>query len=222
MWLTLLMLIGAVTVNWTGAALGNANTEIKNEAAIFQQLQAGTNQLLVVDSVDGVQARLRTFEKIKHRWSMKKSFAAVVGSRGVAKPGAKREGDKRTPAGIFPLTETFGYADRLQTKMPYRQSTEDDKFIDDRSSPDYNRWIQGPTSASSFEKMRRNDDLYEFGAIIDYNRNPVVPGLGSAIFLHVWENSKEGTAGCVALDKNNLVEILKWLDPAQKPHIAIH
>ena len=60
---------------------------------------------------------------------------------------------------------------------------------------------------------------YRHAVVIDYNRSPVVPGRGSAIFLHVWNENP--TSGCVAIDLDRLVEIMRWLDPAKHPKIAI-
>ena len=69
--------------------------------------------------------------------------------------------------------------------------------------------------------MKRKDDLYEIGAVIEYNTNPVVPGKGSAIFFHVWGGPDSPTAGCVAIEKPKLAEILKWLDKAKRPKMVI-
>jgi L,D-peptidoglycan transpeptidase YkuD (ErfK/YbiS/YcfS/YnhG family) len=60
---------------------------------------------------------------------------------------------------------------------------------------------------------------YEHAVVIDYNRFPVVPNRGDAIFLHVW--NENATSGCVAIDRDRLVEIMRWLDPAKAPRIAI-
>ena len=59
---------------------------------------------------------------------------------------------------------------------------------------------------------------YDHGAVIAYN-SARTPGLGSAIFLHV--SAGGATAGCVSLPAGQLVEILRWLDPARSPRIAI-
>ena len=64
-------------------------------------------------------------------------------------------------------------------------------------------------------------DLYEYGAVIGYTTAPVVPGRGSAIFLHVWGGAGRPTAGCVAVAKAELVEILRWLDRAKNPAVVI-
>ena len=64
--------------------------------------------------------------------------------------------------------------------------------------------------------MKRHDDLYKYGIVVEYNTNPVVKGRGSAIFFHNlgWPCT---TTGCVALQEGNLRELLEWLNPSKKP-----
>ena len=69
--------------------------------------------------------------------------------------------------------------------------------------------------------MKRSDQLYKYGLVIGYNRHPVVAGLGSAIFLHVWPGEGFSTSGCVALAESDMIAILGWLDPENKPLILM-
>lgn len=153
------------------------------------------------------------------------SFAVVVGKNGVAEQGQKKEGDGKTPSGLYFIGEAFGYYSSLgkKLKIDYRYITPNkrDKFIDDINSEDYNTWVIGPTHASSFEIMRRDDSLYDMGAVIEYNKYPIIKGAGSAIFLHIARPERTGTAGCIAMDKNNLSAILYWLDKEKNPQILI-
>ncbi len=148
---------------------------------------------------------------------------AVIGRNGFALPGNKREGDGRTPSGSYALGLVFGYEASADTRMPYRQAGEDDLWVDDPDAPDYNRWVKkNETSAVSFESMRRPDDLYRYGIVIEYNTDPVIPGHGSAIFLHLWSNARADTAGCVAVSEADMLKILAWLDPDARPFIVIN
>ncbi len=150
-------------------------------------------------------------------------FSAVVGRNGFAPFGEKREGDGRTPSGMYRLGDVFGYAEAVNTKMPYRQALADDLWVDDPAAPDYNRWVkQGETSAASYEKMKRDDDQYKYGVVIEYNTDPVIKGHGSAIFFHVWKRAWSPTAGCVAVSEADIRKILAWLDPAARPVILIN
>ena len=104
--------------------------------------------------------------------------------------------------------------------MPYRQATDDDFWVDDVISEDYNKWVKGKPNAVSWEKMKRDDDQYKYGVVIEYNMHPIVKGKGSAIFLHVWKGG-ESTLGCVSMSEEMILKILAWLDPAKKPLIIM-
>jgi L,D-peptidoglycan transpeptidase YkuD (ErfK/YbiS/YcfS/YnhG family) len=164
---------------------------------------------------------LYAMEKSEGNWQNAfEPFNAVIGKKGFASAGEKREGDGKTPSGIYPLKLTFGYNESAKTKMPYRQALEDDIWVDDPNSEDYNRWTKKQeTKASSYEIMKRNDDLYKYGIVIEYNTNPVIRGNGSAIFLHIWKGEGMPTAGCVAVSEEDIIKILGWLDPAASPLI---
>lgn len=138
----------------------------------------------------------------------------------------KIEGDGKAPAGIFKLGTAFGYGEKAPqgSQFPWRQATVNDFFVDDTRSPDYNRWIRlegDPAWAEdrwqSFEKMRRDDSLYEYGITVEHNTDPIVPGAGSAIFLHVWKGPGHPTAGCTAMAKENLIDLLTWIRTEKKP-----
>jgi L,D-peptidoglycan transpeptidase YkuD (ErfK/YbiS/YcfS/YnhG family) len=147
---------------------------------------------------------------------------ATIGRNGFAPPGEKREGDGRTPSGIFSLKRTFGYDRSVKTKMPYRQASEDDLWVDDPNAADYNQWVkQGETGAASYERMKREDGRYKYGIVIEYNTDPVVKGHGSAIFFHVWKRRDAPTAGCVAVSEGDIINILEWLNPGAHPLVII-
>jgi L,D-peptidoglycan transpeptidase YkuD (ErfK/YbiS/YcfS/YnhG family) len=179
--------------------------------------------VVVLKAPGALPAEVRAYQREDKGWiSALPSFGAVAGRNGMASGGTKREGDGKTPSGTYPLELAFGYARTINTRMPYRQATKEDIWVDDVNSPDYNRWVKrGATDAASFEELRRDDNLYKYGIVIGYNTNPVVRGLGSAIFVHVWKNSKTPTSGCVAMAKDDLVRLLAWLDPARKPVIVL-
>jgi L,D-peptidoglycan transpeptidase YkuD (ErfK/YbiS/YcfS/YnhG family) len=190
-------------------------------------LQENVRQmLLVTDEPFLFFTSRKVYALEKHHSSWRQAMEpmnAVVGRNGFAKAGEKREGDGRTPSGLYRLGMAFGYAPSAATKMPYRQALADDLWVDDASAPDYNRWVkQNETRALSYEKMKRDDDLYQYGIVIEYNTDPVVKGYGSAIFLHIWAGAKSSTAGCVAVSEEDILKILAWLDPAAYPVILIN
>jgi D-alanyl-D-alanine dipeptidase len=148
------------------------------------------------------------------------TFAGSIGRNGFAAIGRKREGDGKSPSGIFPLEVAFGYYPSVKTRLPYKQAAEDDFWVDDPTSEDYNTWVKGKPKTASWEKMKRDDDQYKYGVVIGYNTHPIVRGKGSAIFLHVWKDG-ESTSGCVAMPEEKVLKILAWLDPGKKPLIVM-
>jgi len=195
--------------------------------SVTQNISPDTRQILLVAD-DGFSSfaprKVYALEKTSSTWRQAMTpFDAVVGKNGFAPQGEKREGDGRTPSGVYRLETAFGYNECIDTKMPYRQALTDDLWVDDPDAPDYNRWVkQHKTRAASHEKMRRDDDLYKYGIIIEYNTDPVIKGRGSAIFLHIWKGPGSTTAGCVAASEPDILKILSWLDPAASPVIVIN
>lgn len=126
----------------------------------------------------------------------------------------KREGDGATPAGAFPLRRLLFRADRLErpvTGLPTEAIRADDGWCDDPRSPSYNRPVRLPFSASH-EKLWRDDALYDLVAVIGHNDDPPVPGMGSAIFLHVAKSDWGPTEGCVALTRDDLLRLIAACD----------
>lgn len=109
----------------------------------------------------------------------------------------------------------------ITTKLAYRQATDRDYWIDDPQSPNYNQWTEGEKPICSHEDLRRADDAYRLAAVIEYNTKPIVPGRGSAIFLHIWSGPGQPTAGCVALSGEHVEKLLQWLDRVAQPSMAI-
>jgi L,D-peptidoglycan transpeptidase YkuD (ErfK/YbiS/YcfS/YnhG family) len=135
----------------------------------------------------------------------------------------KKEGDQRAAAGIFRLTSAFGYAAAAEAryiKLPYVALTSQFEAIDDPASQYYNQLversrIQVPDWRSS-EKMRRTDNIYRWGIVVDYN-TPPKKGAGSCIFLHVWRRPASATNGCTAMAEHHLKALIAWLDPQDNP-----
>ena len=190
--------------------------------------------VVVTDNWDGVSAKLFGFEKRKGTWQLQFSFAAVVGEKGMALGegiqnitinGApqKKEGDLKSPAGIFFLGPAFGYASKTETKwlhMPYVCATDTLVCIDDPRSARYNELVKSDTVEkdwNSHEEMHRKDQDYKWGIYVQHNYHPVKPGNGSCIFLHIWEGAGKGTAGCTAMEEKNIITLLQWIRGDKHP-----
>ncbi|MFH1020780.1 MAG: L,D-transpeptidase family protein [Pseudomonadota bacterium] len=175
--------------------------------------------LVVGEGSSKFTAKLYVLEKKHNTWRIAfPPLPALIGGNGFAPPGEKKEGDVRTPSGVFALKRAFGYAAKIDTRLSYQQTGADDIWVDDITSPDYNRCVRkGETSAASFENMKLNDDRYKYGIVIEYNTEPIVKGAGSAIFIHVRRGENLPTMGCVALAENDILRVLGWLKPKAKP-----
>jgi D-alanyl-D-alanine dipeptidase len=201
--------------DWRNYSLSNVDPQL---------IPSGAAQVLAVaEPLPGsAESSLWGFEKIPAGWRQVWGPIPVsLGRAGIAAMGRKREGDGMTPRGVFGLGLVFGYAETIDSRMPYRQATVEDVWVDDPSSPRYNQWLKGVPTAESHEKMRRNDHLYRLGVVINYNTDPIVAGFGSAIFLHIWKAPGQSTAGCVAMAEPELQKIVAWLDPAKSPQIIL-
>lgn len=192
------------------------------------QLGASTQLVLVVAAANApAESRfvrvwmLERFDRHSSWTVVHGPFAGCVGANGFAPPGEKREGDKRTPSGIYTITELFGSDAAFKPRLPYKIATENDAWCEDPTSPHYNQWISGEEAKKANDRLARNDDLYIHAAVIDYNRWPVVPGAGSAIFMHRADPAGAGTLGCVGLEQGPLDTILLRLDPAKTPLIMM-
>ena len=193
-----------------------------DEKLLNQLNGLGIEQLLIVaigNSLPQDNVALYLLKTTRFWDAEVKNIPAVIGKRGATT--SKIEGDNKTPFGLYKISLIFGTSPHGIVNMPFRQITANDKYVDDQEHPDYNNWVAGETTAKSYETMLREDGLYELGAVIDYNTNPVISGKGSAIFIHIWRGNNIGTEGCIAMDLMSLKLIFKKLDQSKNPHILI-
>jgi L,D-peptidoglycan transpeptidase YkuD (ErfK/YbiS/YcfS/YnhG family) len=170
------------------------------------------------------QGSLRLWTKRGACWQqLAGPWTAWLGGNGTSP--AKREGDRRTPAGIFGFLRTmYGLAPNPGVHYAYRRVVCGDWWVEDPASPYYNRFRHvrcgsKPPFRTTSEDLSRSPTAYRHFAVIAYNTSPVVPGRGSGIFLHV--SRGRPTLGCVSLPLPRLIATLGWLRPAAAPLIAI-
>ena len=139
------------------------------------------------------------------------SWPCALGRSGVR--ADKREGDGATPQARMQLRRVFYRPDRLTppaTNLPVQALTPLDGWCDDTASRDYNRFVTRPHSARH-ERRGRHDAIYDVIVELGWNDEPVLPGRGSAIFLHVARSDYAPTEGCVALALDDLLAMLAAL-----------
>jgi L,D-peptidoglycan transpeptidase YkuD (ErfK/YbiS/YcfS/YnhG family) len=148
-------------------------------------------------------------------------FRRAVGRSGIRLD--KREGDGATPAGVWPLREVFYRPDRLarpMTGLPVRPLAPHDGWCDQPGDARYNRLVRLPYPASA-ERLWRGDNLYDLIVVVGYNDAPAVPGKGSAIFLHCARGNFAPTEGCIAFARNDLLAILRAVDPRSRVVVRV-
>lgn len=171
----------------------------------------------------------------KANWKMVgESFPVVIGRNGLAwgneltrqttATKIKHEGDGSAPAGMFPLTATFGKGSKPEAvELPYSKLDEFTECVDDTKSFHYNRIVNrmqvGNFDWKSSEKMFAITPEYDLGIFVAYNTYPVVKEKGSCIFLHIWKDEATSTDGCTAMERRNLERIIGWLSTKKNPYL---
>jgi len=195
--------------------------------------------VVVTDDWNSDRGRLQAFAREGDgRWrrvgapapvTIGKSGAAWGLGLNVAHPAAgpvKREGDGRSPAGVFRIGTAFGYAPRATTALPYRALGAEDWCVDVSGSPHYNRIVDAAVVgkaaiAGASEPMRRDlhvhgDQRYRLGFVIEHNAQQTPQG-GSCIFAHLWASPTDATVGCTAMAADSMQRLLAWLKPRDRP-----
>ncbi|NTV44849.1 MAG: L,D-transpeptidase family protein [Candidatus Yonathbacteria bacterium] len=141
-----------------------------------------------------------------------KTYRCALGKGGVSLD--KKEGDGATPVGCFPMRKVYYRPDKIvapATGLPVEALTETSGWADDAERPEYNMFVELPYDGSH-EALWREDDVYDIIVPLGYNDGPIVPGKGSAIFMHVARETYSPTAGCIALSLTDLLEVLTSCD----------
>ncbi len=152
-------------------------------------------------------------------WGMRR-FSCALGRGGVS--ATKREGDGATPVGAWPMRRVLFRRDRLPapaTALPVQEIGREDGWCDDAADASYNRPVALPYPASA-ERLWREDGVYDLIVPLGYNDGPILPGAGSAIFLHIARPGFAPTAGCVALAREDLLAVLA--DAAAGSRVVVH
>jgi L,D-peptidoglycan transpeptidase YkuD (ErfK/YbiS/YcfS/YnhG family) len=201
-------------------------------------LPAKTEQCVVgvADSWDSSHVTLTYFEKSGGKWQqVGEEWKGRLGSKGlvwgrgihVNPKGAvlKKEGDNKSPAGVFDLGGVWGYEKSVKKhpKTFYHQVTTRDLWVEDPKSKHYNQFMtldhEPETEWEKKAQMVQGDKAHSLKMFIGHNAHPnVVAGGGSSIFFHIWR--REGaaaTAGCTTMEDNKLRWLITKVDPGRRP-----
>ena len=167
------------------------------------------NQLAIISGTKDTNARFSFHEKDDSgKWQQILSCSAYIGKNGW---GKEREGDGKTPTGIYSFTMAFGIEADPGCSMGYTQVDDSHYWVGDSESDMYNRFV----SVNDYDSFSKKDSehiidyktAYKYCLNISYNEDGE-PGRGSAIFLHC-QTKNHYTAGCVAIPENDMREVLR-------------
>ncbi|MGH8176887.1 MAG: L,D-transpeptidase family protein [Steroidobacter sp.] len=195
-------------------------------------------QLVLVTTPDwnSNAGTLQTFEYANGEWKLAHGAAPVAIGRAGSAWGVglhteqagpiKKEGDGRSPAGVFRIGDAFGYNESAPTALQYKEMNESNYCIDVSGSPLYNRIvdarlvgqdaIKGSTEPMRLDIHADGDVRYKLGFVIEHNVGGE-PQAGSCIFAHLWRSAGEPTSGCTSMDESVMHTLLGWLQPEQHP-----
>lgn len=222
-----------------GALFASGCAHHRDDAATAATAWRDARQLVLVTvpdwNADG--GTLRRYERGAEGWRETGDARPVTIGRGGAAWGLglhpapqqgpiKREGDGRSPAGVFAIGRAFGYGANATTALPYDAMQASHYCVDVSGSPIYNRIVDASVVgteavAGSTEPMRRDlhaggDQRYRLGFVIEHNPG-ARPMAGSCIFAHLWKTPTEATSGCTAMDEATMTSLLGWLRPDRHP-----
>ncbi len=215
-----------------------------SQAAESNSPLKNVSQLVLVTTHDwdSVPGTMQCFERAddKSPWhEVGEKFPIVVGrhglgcGRGLHHPEdfsgpLKKEGDGKSPAGIFRLTSAFGLAEpekMKDLKLPYLHLRDVIECVDDVKSAHYNSIVDrdkvSKVDWDSSEKMKAIGEAYRLGVFVEHNTESLrQAGGGSCIFLHIWKDSETGTSGCTAMVPEKIENLVRWLDASKTPTLV--
>lgn len=207
-------------------------------SAVAFELPANSSQCLVgtADGWDSSTTTLRLYQKtdgvwkaVGTPWPGRLGKNGLVWGKGIHPQSAavttKKEGDNRSPAGVFAIGDAWGYAHSIH-KLPalsYHTITPRDLWVEDPASPNYNQHLLlSHDPATPWEKkqqMKQSDPAHALKLFIAHNAPPhAIAAAGSSIFFHIWRSGgARATAGCTAMEQARLEWLISQIDPNCHP-----
>ena len=192
----------------------------------YDSLLGDCRQLFVVynEQASSIVSELKVLERNAEGWVIVDSLCGPcnVGRKGFAAYDKKAEGDKKSPTGIYTITKYFSKFPKFEAKLEKIKVTSKTVWVDDPNDKLYNKYCeQNEANPHKGENLIRKDGQYDYVMVVNYNTEKPVRGKGSAIFFHVWTRLGGGTAGCVAVEKQHILKIFKWIDAEKHPMILM-
>ena len=219
------------------AATSLAQIKTPTPAPVKPQFDESLQRVVVTaKGWDSTKATARLYERkdAKADWKANgDEFPVTLGRKGLAlgdvvtnqkTAKVKKEADGNSPAGLFPLTGTFGRGSKPNAlEMDYLRVVGSTECVTDPRSSHYNRIVDrykvGNFDWKASEKLEAYD-RYDLGVIVGYNAFPVEKGRGSCVFLHLWRDPVSPTDGGTAMDRRSMERIVAWLSADKSPYLA--
>ena len=207
---------------------------IKLEKSVsVEELNAEQLIVVLVEKNNAINGLLRRFENINDKWvQIDSSISVTIGKNGLAKGNGeevefdasgtiKREGDGKSPSGIFTIGSAFGFDlpdTNMDIKLPFYHITEVSRCIEDSNSIYYNQIVNESDIEKDWDSADRMRavNLYKWGFFVNHN-TPSIKGFGSCVFFHIWRAPGKYTLGCTAMSEKNILTLLQWIDPEKSP-----
>lgn len=187
----------------------SSNSGVNQSFVANMSISRQTTQAITVVGNGGSYATLTLHTKRNGIWTETLSCSARVGKNGIT--SSKREGDGKTPTGIYSFGQAFGVAGNPGTSRGWLQVNNNHYWVDDVNSPYYNKLVDASQTGiqwSSAEHLIGYPTAYKYAIAVNYN-TACTPGAGSAIFLHC--STGGSTAGCISVSQSNMIRILQSL-----------
>lgn len=200
---------GSTGSSSSNSSNSSSNSGVNQSFVANMSISRQTTQAITVVGNGGSYATLTLHTKRNGIWTETLSCSARVGKNGIT--SNKREGDGKTPTGIYSFGQAFGVAGNPGTSRGWLQVNNNHYWVDDVNSPYYNKLVDASQTGiqwSSAEHLIGYPTAYKYAIAVNYN-TACTPGAGSAIFLHC--STGGSTAGCISVSQVNMIRILQSL-----------
>jgi len=208
-----------VVLTEVGAATGaGVITPAQKIITGFKNPIFSTSTQVFLVTANGISTSFGTgsmYEKTDGHWKKLNTFAVRLGANGISY--TRVQGSYQTPAGVLNILSAFGIADNPGSKYTYHKVTSSDYWDLNSESSTYNRMVSS-NPGGDFEHLIDFETQYKYALVTDWNYSQS-PNKGGAIFIHV--NGSGATGSCISLTEDDIVRLIKWLDPSKNPKVLV-
>lgn len=183
----------------------DANLEASQNSVTVTKASGSRATVTMIERIPGTSCGTRTVFR---------DTTGRVGYAGTTPAATRKQDTGTTPAGVFSVKDAFGIKKNPGTTLSWKDVGPNSYWVLDNNSTHNNTWREGNLGGfrkSDSEHLIKYPGQYDYAAVIDYNRSPVVKGKGGAIFLHV--HGRGATEGCVSISQANMKTYLGRVTP---------